>query len=217
MKGLHELLADAVPELPEVDRVAEVGRRVRKRRRMRGAVATGLVVALTAGALVGTQWFGDVREESPIATPPPIAMMPTLDCPAELVERPYPPMESEGPLADESAVNALLCVYGGSTILPSFEIDHDVASVVRAMSHLVPKEMWEMRNTACPAPARRQYQMVLGYPDGRREVLRFDMNCGILSRDEVLRYGDITRPLEAFAAIVRAEGREFPYPYAGTW
>jgi hypothetical protein len=217
VKGLRDLLADAVPELPEVDRVAEVGRRVRRRRRARGAVATGLVVALTAGALAGAQLFGSVREENPVATPP-LALTPVLDCPSGVKERPFPAMEAEGPVADESAVNALLCVHGAGThISYRAEIKHDVATVVRAMNALVPKKMWEMRNWMCRGPARAEYQIVLGYPDGSRQVVRIDLNCGILSRDEVLRYGDVTRPLEEFAAIVRADGREFPYPVGGHW
>jgi hypothetical protein len=217
VKGLRTLLAEAVPDLPEADRLAEVGRRVRRRRRARGAVASGLVVVLTAGALAGAQWFGSVREESPVATPPP-ALAPVLDCPAGVQERPFPAVEAEGPVADESAVNALLCVHGaGSHISYRAEIRHDVATVVRAMNALVPKKMWEMRNWACRGPARAEYQIVLGYPDGRRQVVRIDLNCGILSRDEVLRFGDVTRPLEEFAAIARADGREFPYPVNGYW
>ncbi|MFJ6676749.1 hypothetical protein ACIQMJ_37090 [Actinosynnema sp. NPDC091369] len=217
MKGLRELLVDAVPELPEVDRLVEVGRRVRRRRRTRGVVASAVAVALTAGALASAQWFGSAREESPAATPPPIAVTPVLDCPAELVERPYPPVESAEPVAEESAVNALLCVYGGSTILSRYEIEHDVATVVRAMNELEPRKAHEMANVVCPLPARLQYQIVLGHPDGSRQVVRFDMNCGAVSRDEVRRYGDVTRPLDAFAAIVRADGVEVPYPRAGGW
>ncbi|ROP42268.1 hypothetical protein [Saccharothrix texasensis] len=167
-----------MPELPESDRVAEVGRRAR--------------AGVTAAS-------------------------PVLDCPPAVVERPFPAVEADGPVADESAVNALLCVHGGGThISYRAELGHDVATVVRAMNSLAPKEVHEMRDMACPVPARREHQIGLGYPDGSRRVVRIDMNCLLLPRDEVFRFGDVTRPLEEFAAIVRADGGEFPYA-PGDW
>ena len=211
MKGLRELLADAVPDLPEVDRVAEVGRRVRRRRRTRGVVASGLVVALTAGALVGTQWFGSVREESPVATPPPIVVMPALDCPAE-TERRVPRQGTGGPVADESAVNALLCFYStppGASYRA--EIRHDVATVVRAMNELSAEYPYPDKIDACTLEWQPYYTIVLGYQDGTRQQVRVDVNCGTLFRDDVIRFGDITRPVEVFAAIVRADGGDPPY------
>ncbi|XVS61433.1 hypothetical protein ACQPYE_24385 [Actinosynnema sp. CA-299493] len=220
MKGLRALLTDAVPELPEVDRLAEVGRRVRRRRRVRGAVASGAVVAVTAGALVGAQWFGSVREEHPVATPPlPVVSTPVLECPAEAVGRPGS-VGPAGPVADESAVNALLCAYTGPTHLDfRAEIGHDVAAVVRAMNELSPEYPVEEGGgvlRACSLLIRPQYRIVLGYPDGKQHVVGFDMSCGRLYRDDLVRYGDLTRPLAEFAAIVRADGREFPYPH-GEW
>ncbi len=218
MKGLHELLADAVPELPEVDRVAEVGRRVRRRRRVRGAVASGVVVAVTAVALVGAQWFGSVREEDPVAAPQPRVSAPVLDCPAEM-KKPFGLEGPDGPVADESAVNALLCVYTtASHVKFRAEIRHDVATVVRAMNELSPEYPFkEGVVMGCSLQLRPQYQIVLGYPDGRRQVVGIDMSCGRLFRDDLLRYGDITRPLDEFAAVVRGDGREFPYPHVDRW
>lgn len=211
MKGLRDLLADAVPELPEVDRVAEARRRVRRRRRARGVVATGLVVALTAGALAGAQLFGSVREEYPVATPPPIVIVPTLDCPAEVQHKP-PRQGTEGPVADESAVNALLCVYGGPPgAYYRAEIRHDIATVVRAMNDLSAEYPYPYKVDGCRAIGLAHYAIVFGYPDGTRHQVRVDLNCGTLFRDDVIRFGDITRPVEVFAAIVRADGGEPPY------
>ncbi|MEV8440022.1 hypothetical protein AB0425_21815 [Actinosynnema sp. NPDC051121] len=221
MKCLHELLADAVPELPEVDRLAEVGRRVRRRRRARGVVASGVVVALTAGALVGAQWFGSVRED-PVATPPPVVTKPVLECPPRVQERPFPrPELADGPVADESAVNALLCVYdgmygGGPVTVTPIGIEHDVANVVRAMNALAPMTVDQMRNIGCRLPATPEYQIVLGYPDGRQQLVRMDPKCSVLYHDTAIRYGDARRPLEEFSAIVRADGRESPY-LSGSW
>jgi hypothetical protein len=221
VKGLHELLADAVPELPEVDRVAEVGRRVRRRRRVRGVVASAAVVALTAGALVGAQWFGSGRED-PVATAPPLVTVPVLECPPELMASPFPrPELAEGPVADESAVNALLCVYegvhgGGPVTVSEVGIDHDVATVVRSMNALAPMTVHQMKNIGCRMPATPEYQIVLGYPDGGRQVVRVDPKCSVLYHDMAMRYGDARRPLEAFTAIVRADGRESPYQ-PGSW
>ncbi|MEV1119857.1 hypothetical protein AB0I91_32820 [Actinosynnema sp. NPDC049800] len=210
MRGLREVLADAVPDLPEVDRVAEVGRRVRRRRRTRGVVAAGVVVALTAGALVGTQWFGSVREERPVATPP-IAVIPALDCPAEVRHKP-PRQGSEGPVADESAVNALLCVYGSPPgAYYRAEIRHDVATVVRAMNELSAEYPYPYKVDVCPMDGRPYYAIVFGYPDGTRHQVRVDLNCGTLFRDDLIRFGDITRPVDVFAAIVRADGGDPPY------
>ncbi|PSL53438.1 hypothetical protein B0I31_109228 [Saccharothrix carnea] len=220
MKGLRELLVDAVPDLPEVDRVAEVGRRVRRRRRTRGVVAAGVVVALTAGALVGTQWFGSVREESPVATaPPPIAVTPVLDCPPEPGHH-VGWRGPDGPVAHESAVNALACVYGGGEgAYFRVEIGHDVANVVRAMNALAAEDEPYPGDypRACTLIGWAQYVIVVGYPDGTRHDVGIDLNCGTLFRDDLVRYGDITRPLDEFAAIVRADGREFPYPHVDRW
>ncbi|MFD0201506.1 MULTISPECIES: hypothetical protein [Saccharothrix] len=211
MKGLRGLLADAVPDLPEVDRVAEVGRRVRRRRRARGVVAAGVVVSLTAGALVGTQWFNPVREESPVATAAPIVVMPALDCPAEVRHKP-PRQGAEGPVADESAVNALLCVYGGTPgAYYRAEIRHDVATVVRAMNELSAEYPYPYEVDGCRMDWRGHYAIVFGYPNGTRHQVRVDLNCGTLFRDDLIRFGDITRPVEVFAAIVRADGGEPPY------
>lgn len=54
--------------------------------------------------------------------------------------------------------------------------------------------------------------MVFEYPDGSDRAVDFAMNCGTVESGDVVRSGDITQALDAFAESYRAQGGAFPAP-----
>jgi hypothetical protein len=118
--------------------------------------------------------------------------------------------ELVAPVVPDGAVRAQLTVDGPferSWLLNSV-IDRDVSEVVSELNSLSTTK----RGDGCFAAMRPGYRMRFEYPDGSDHTVVFDLNCGSVRRGDVARYGDITKALDAFARIYRAQGGTVPDP-----
>ena len=64
----------------------------------------------------------------------------------------------------------------------------------------------------CALAMRPNYRMRFEYPDGSDRTVVFDMNCATVQSGDVVRYGQITKALDAFAESYRAQGGSAPDP-----
>lgn len=118
--------------------------------------------------------------------------------------------ELVAPVVPDGAVRTQLTVDGsfGRSWPVDSAIDGDVSEVVSELNSLSSTK----RGDGCFAAMRPGYRMRFEYPDGSHQTVVFDLNCGSVRRGDVARYGDITRALDAFARIYRAQGGTVPDP-----
>jgi hypothetical protein len=88
-------------------------------------------------------------------------------------------------------------------------IEGDISGVITALNALPGHEA---RGEGCFMMLRPQYRMVFEYPDGSDRAVDFAMNCGTVESGDVVRSGDISTALDAFAESYRAQGGTFPAP-----
>jgi hypothetical protein len=122
--------------------------------------------------------------------------------------------EPVAPVIPDGAVRAQLTVDGsfGRSWPVNAVIDRDVSEVVGELNSLSSTK----RGDGCFAAMRPGYRMRFEYPDGSDHTVVFDLNCGSVRRGDVARYGDVTKALDAFARIYRAQGGTVPDPL-WTW
>lgn len=173
--GIGQLLAGAVPPLPEpADRIGEVRTRVRRARRRAGAAVTGAVALLVAVALAVPSLMLDDNDRAAPAELPPLT---SDSCP----NRTYPLPAGAGPErpVPAGATDAMLCVVGFDTGgVDRYQVlrigaDH----LVSAVNALEPYD--SARLQCVEADLVSQLSLVLRYRDGTTVTVIIDGNCGI--------------------------------------
>ena len=86
-------------------------------------------------------------------------------------------------------------------------INRDITPVVTALNSLSSRRPPDL---GCNLALRPNYRMRFEYPDGSDRMVVFDMNCGTVQSGDVVRYGKVTKALDAFAEAYRAQGGELP-------
>lgn len=114
------------------------------------------------------------------------------------------------PVVPDGAVRAQLIVdrSGGGSRPADTVIDKDVTPVVTELNALSSTNPGD----GCFLALRPGYRMRFEYQDGSNQTVVFDLNCGSVRRGDVVRYGDTTKALDAFARVYRAQGGTVPDP-----
>ena len=117
---------------------------------------------------------------------------------------------SDEPVVPDGAVRAQLTVDGalGRNWPVDSAIDRDIPRIVSELNALSGTK----RGEGCFLMLRPGYRMRFEYPDGSDHTVVFDLNCSSVRRGDVARYGDIPKPLDAFAESYRAQGGTAPDP-----
>ncbi|SFR21382.1 hypothetical protein SAMN04488564_105586 [Lentzea waywayandensis] len=216
---IRTLLSGAVPDLPESnDRVAAVRDRAARHRRRRRSVVSGAVVLLAVAAATTVPLLLRGEPVEPFTA----GGEPTAGCPAYTARPTKLGQGAAGQLLPDGAVRATMCVYrvgtsGNDWQTEAVTIDRDVAEVVSTLNALPDHDTFvaehpEARDAGCTMSLRPQYLMRFEYPDGSSSTVDFAMNCGTVENGDVVRFGEITKALDAFTTSYRAQGGAVPDP-----
>ncbi|GAA1534940.1 hypothetical protein GCM10009827_061410 [Dactylosporangium maewongense] len=226
-RAIGRLLDGLVPELATPpDRLAAVGRKVRRRRRLTGVLAAVAVAAVLIG---GAAAFATARPGPSVPAGPDTAVpgRPGAgDCPAAPPARfgggnGDLPSSAAGDLARAGAVRAVFCRY---IEVPELHVrrpgpprrlvlTRDVGGLVTALNTLPTSDI-----DPCFTVGLGGGYLTLEYGDGGRATVEFASACGFVRRGTVTRYqGD--RAVEAFdrrfVAQALAAARPGDVPAAG--
>ncbi|GAA4261921.1 hypothetical protein [Dactylosporangium darangshiense] len=220
-RDIGTLLKTLVPELAAPpDRLAAVGRRVRRRRLRAGLLAAGCVaVVLLGGAVAVATAHPDTNEtagpQRPVAGDCP-AMPPRFESGNGAL-----PSTAPGDLAPPGAVRAVLCRYNP---VPELHVERpgpprrlvltrDVAGLITALNGLPANDM-----DPCFQGGYGGGYLTLEYRDGTKTTVELATACGFVRRDAITRYqsGDAVEAFDArFTAQELAVARPADVPAAG--
>ncbi len=214
---IRELLSGAVPDLSSPDdRVAEVRSRANRLQRRRRSIAAGAAAVVTVAIATTLPIFLRGEPVEPFTAD----AGPTVACPPYAATPPKQGQGATGPVAQEGAVRATMCVYRPSRDgweTDTSVIDQGVDEVIAVLNALpdhdtIVEKHPEARNAGCTLSLRPQYRLRFEYPDGSGRTVDFAMNCGTVESGDVVRYGEITKALDAFTESYRAQGGTVPDP-----
>ncbi|WP_432827152.1 hypothetical protein [Dactylosporangium sp. CA-092794] len=221
-RDIGRLLEALVPELAAPpDRLAAVGRRVRRRRLRAGVLAAACVALVLLGGVVAVaagrpDTNGTAGPQRPVAG----------DCPATPPRFEYAksdlPSTAPGDLAPHGAVRAVLCRYNP---VPELHVQRpgpprrlvltrDVAGLVTVLNGLPAKSGID----PCFLAGDGGGYLILEYGDGAKATVELAGSCGYVRRGAITRYqgGDAVEAFDArFTAQELAVARPADVPAAG--
>jgi hypothetical protein len=197
-------LQTAVPPLREpIDRVAEVGLRVR-RHRMRTATTAALAVVVV---LAGAGALELVRAHDGGATAAAADDCPPADMAVPAESR----SDDPGPIVPSGAVRIRLCVRPADKALPAPDVDYSPRTLTQNVDELVALANSlpgpESSHGCLTMKDRSEQSFVFGYADGPPVVVWVDRICGILHTVRRTRYSGQPAPLDVFYRLYRAQLR----------
>ncbi|MFS8101137.1 hypothetical protein LFM09_28840 [Lentzea alba] len=114
------------------------------------------------------------------------------------------------PVVPDGAVRVTMSVdrsaLGGRT--ETSALNRGIPEIIAALNSLPGKA----RGEGCFLALRPSYRMRFEYPDGSDRTVVFDLNCASVKSPDAVRYGDITKALDAYAQNYRAQGGTPPGP-----
>jgi hypothetical protein len=159
MRNLQNLLTEAVPELPAPpDRLAEVGARVRRRRRSVSAITVGLVVLATGAAVAVPSLLRSNTADRFGDDAPPVAVG-ADGCPVPSAYNPMTNKDRPGQLVPKGATEAALCM------VPSTNPEWNVTRVLTTGVDELVRLLNDMPGTARYWQMIRERQISEGFPD----------------------------------------------------
>ncbi|GAA3455284.1 hypothetical protein [Dactylosporangium matsuzakiense] len=208
-RDIGRMLDAAVPELAAPpDRLAAVGRRVRRRQRRAGLAAACVVLVLVGGAVAFAT--GHAQPERPERFVP--AGPPAGDCPARPPVLPYGdgalPDSAPGDLAPAGAVRAVYCRYDPVPELNMTRpapprrlvLTRDVAGLVTVLNAL-PRPY---TSDACFNSGGGGGYLTLEYATGPAATIELSSACWYVRRGDITRYDGVDA-WEAFDARFAAQ------------
>jgi hypothetical protein len=185
---LGQVLADAVPDLrPPPDRMAAIGRRVRRSQQAWSGLAAGVTTVAAAAALVAVPPDGPRTPAPQFAEETAAVCRPRLPFSSPRTWDPDP----SSPLVQAGARSATLCTYrlADQRLQPGYRLEArsdlrgDPADLVAALNALPALPA----NNFCTDAGIPTYLVVLTYPDGRRVPVHLDDNCDAAARGDDMR------------------------------